>query len=128
MALSTDDRVEITQLYAKYNFALDFGDSAGWAATFTPDGVFSSATGTFNGSDELKGFAEGFAARMKARHWTNNLVIEEGASGAEGKCYLALYKLGDEGGPSILVSGVYNDELTKTAEGWRFKSRKVTGD
>lgn len=128
MALTTDDRVEITQLYANYNFCLDFGDSAGWAKTFTPDGVFSSATGTFNGTDALKGFADGFASRMKARHWTNNLVIDAAGDGAEGKCYLALYKLGDEGGPSILVSGIYNDELTKTADGWRFKSRKVTGD
>lgn len=128
MALSTDDRVEITQLYAKYNFSLDFGDSAGWAATFTDDGVFASGPNTFTGTEQLKGFADGFASRMKARHWTNNLVIEDGASGAAGKCYLVLYKLGDEGGPSILTSGVYNDELTKTASGWRFKSRKVTPD
>ncbi len=128
MTLSTDDRVEITQLYANYNFSLDFGDSAAWAKTFTPDGVFSSATGTFTGTDELKGFADAFASRLKARHWTNNLVIDTAGEGATGKCYLVLFNLGGEGGPTILTSGIYNDELTKTADGWRFKSRKVTGD
>lgn len=128
MGLSTEDRLDITQLYASYNFSLDFGDSEAWANTFTADGTFSSATGTFNGPEQLKAFADGFASRMKARHWTNNLVIESAGEGATGKCYLVLYRLGGEGGPAILTSGIYNDELVKTGEGWRFKSRNVTGD
>ena len=30
----------IRQLLGRYNLAIDLGDADGWAATFTPDGVF----------------------------------------------------------------------------------------
>jgi hypothetical protein len=29
---------------------------------------------------------------------------------------------------AIILTGVYQDELVKTADGWRFKSRVVTTD
>ena len=43
--LTTDDLVEIQQLYARYNWTLDSGDSQGYAATFTPDGVVQQQRG-----------------------------------------------------------------------------------
>lgn len=127
MTLSVEDRLDIQQLYGRYNFAIDFGDASGWAATFTPDGTFASGNGTFSGPEQLEAFAKGFAERIKGRHWINNLVIDGSSDGATGKCYLVLYRLGD-GAPSVLTTAVYNDELKRTADGWRFKSRKVTAD
>lgn len=127
MTLSTEDRLEIQELYARYNHALDFGDASGWAGCFTPDGVFASPNGSFTGSEQLQQFANGFAERMTGRHWTNNLVIDPAGEGATGKCYLMLYRLA-EGGPSILTTGVYNDELVRTAAGWRFSKRTVVAD
>lgn len=131
MSLSTEDQLAIQQLYARYNFAIDGGDGAGWAGTFTSDGVFSSATGTFTGAEQLQGFGTGFAQRLKARHWTNNLVIDGDGKKAEGKCYLALYRLapGEQPPASLLTTAIYNDELAKGPDGdWRFTKRTVTGD
>jgi len=130
MALSTDDLVQIQQLYARYNHAIDGGQADAWAATFTADGVFNSGQGEFTGTAALAQFAGGFANQFKgkARHWTNNLVIDDAPGGAKGTCYLALYMLGGEGGPKILVTGIYRDELAKGADGWRFTKRAVTGD
>jgi uncharacterized protein (TIGR02246 family) len=76
-ALATEDMLAIQQLYARYNHAIDSGEAAGWAACFTADGTFTSgASGSYAGTEQLAAFAQGFASRMKARHWTNNLLLE----------------------------------------------------
>ena len=40
MPLTAQDHEDIRQLLARYNFAIDLGDVAGWVSTFTTDGVF----------------------------------------------------------------------------------------
>jgi hypothetical protein len=128
MGLSTEDRLAITELYSKYNHAIDFGDAEGWAATFTADGVFNGGGGgPQQGTEALTGFARGFAANVKGRHWTNNLVVEGEGSSANGKCYLILWNLAQKPA-SIMATGIYRDELAKTGDGWRFTSRKVDAD
>lgn len=135
MALTTEDRLAIQELYARYNHAIDLGDPKGWAATFTEDGVFSApTTGTFEGAQALLEFAER-AQGVKARHWTNNLVLDgDGRSAADGdarsaagSCYLLL--LGVAQRPAnVLASGIYRDELVCTPGGWRFRRRTVEID
>jgi len=128
VALSVEDQLEIQQLYSRYNHAIDFGDADGWAACFTADGVFNGGGGgPQTGTEALKGFATAFAARMKARHWNTNLVVEGTDSGARGKCYLMLMNLKDK--PAApMVTAVYHDELARTADGWKFTSRAVQND
>jgi uncharacterized protein (TIGR02246 family) len=77
MPLSTDDLFAIQQLYARYNHAIDFGDPDGWAACFVEDGVFTAPGADVTGRNALLAFAADFAQRMRARHWTNNLLLEE---------------------------------------------------
>src|SRR5205085_8730215 len=43
--LTSDDLVEIQQLYARYNWTLDSGDAEGYASTFIPEGVFNNNVG-----------------------------------------------------------------------------------
>ncbi len=128
--LTTDDRLEIQQLYAKYNHAIDFGKGEAWAACFTLEGVFESQmSGKVNGSAALTEFGTAFSQRLKARHWTNNLVVEPAEGGAIGTCYLMLLRLAKDDKPtSMAATAVYNDRLVKTGDGWRFASRSVTGD
>lgn len=131
MPLTVEDQLAIQQLYARYNHAIDSGDGPAWAGAFTPDGVFSSATGTFTGKDRLTAFGTAFATRMKARHWTNNLVLDGDGNTAIGRCYLALFRLtpGEQPPATILTTAIYNDELARDAGGqWRFSRRTVTGD
>ena len=128
-ALATEDYIAIQQLYARYNHAIDSGNGDAWAATFTPDGTFSSATGDFAGTQALSEFATGFGTRLKARHWINNLVIEPAADGATGSCYLMLLRLGNAEKPtSMMTTAIYRDNLTKASGEWKFAARKVHGD
>jgi ketosteroid isomerase-like protein len=126
--LTADDHAAIQQLYARYNHAIDLGDVQGWVDTFTPDGTFaSSSAGEFKGSDALAGFATGFGQRMKARHWTNNLVLEESDGAVKGSCYLILWNLASSPA-SILITGIYDDRLVKVDGAWKFTSRVVKPD
>ena len=117
--------VDIQQLYAKYNWALDSGDSEGYAATFTPDGVFNTNVG----HDAIVKFADTFHAGLGShvRHWNTNLMILPTADGASGQVYLVLVDFGTKPA-TIVTSASYSDELVKTAQGWRFKKRATKGD
>ena len=124
-ALTAQDFVDIQQLYAKYNWALDSGDAEGYASTFTPDGVFNNNVG----HDAIVKFANTFHAGMGShvKHWNTNLMITPTAEGASGQVYLVLVDFAGKP-PTIATSASYADELVKTAQGWRFKKRQTKGD
>ena len=125
--LTPQDMADIQQLYARYNFAIDTGDAAGWADTFTPDGVFA---GRFTGREALMGFIKLWREKLggaNRRHWNSNLTLSPTPQGAHGAVYLMLLDVGAKP-TGIASTGTYSDELVKTANGWRFKSRAVNND
>jgi hypothetical protein len=124
--LSAQDYVEIQQLYARYNIAIDNGDAEGWAATFTPDGVFN----TFSGHDALVGFVKTWREKLNGatrRHWNNNLQITGTSREASASVYLILVDFSTKP-PTILTTATYTDSLIKTKDGWRFTKRTTKGD
>jgi len=126
-ALATQDYVDIAQLYARYNTAIDTGDADGWAATFTPDGVFN---GTTRGHEALVQFVHDWRDKRNGanrRHWNSNLVVTRTPEGANGSVYLQLLDVGVRPAAATLTA-MYEDRLVKTADGWRFKSRLLHND
>ncbi len=124
--LTAQDNFEIQQLYARYNNAIDSGDAEGWAATFTPDGVFNS----MSGHDALVGFVNAWREKMGGatrKHWNNNLQVSGDSKSATATVYLMLVDFSTKP-PSILATGVYNDTLVKTKDGWRFTKRTTKMD
>jgi hypothetical protein len=124
--LSAQDYFEIQQLYARYNIAIDSGDAEGWAATFTPDGVFN----TFSGHDALVGFIKTWREKLNGatrKHWNNNLQVSGSSKEASASTYLMLVDFSTKP-PSILMSGSYTDSLVKTKDGWRFTKRMTKSD
>lgn len=125
--LTTQDYIDIEQLYATYNHAIDSADAEAWAATFTPDGTFNTR---FTGKEGLMGFIKMWREKMNGanrRHWNSNLRITPSAEGANGTVMLMLLDVGTKP-PSIASTGMYTDVLVKTPTGWRFKTRQVKGD
>ena|SRR5277367_5135181 len=124
--LSAQDNFEIQQLYARYNNAIDNGDGEAWAATFTPDGVFN----TFVGHDALVGFVKMWREKLGGatrKHWNTNLQIGGDSKQVSASVYLMLVDFGTKP-PSILMTGMYADNLIKTKEGWRFTKRVTKSD
>ena len=125
-SLTTQDYLDIQQLYAKYNEAIDAGDGEAYAATFTPDGVFNNN----KGKDALVGFIQQWKDKLNGlsrRHWNNNLVITPTAEGATGSVYLLLIDISARP-PAIAGAARYSDVLVKTPQGWRFKQRTTRPD
>ncbi len=123
---ATQDYIDIEQLYAQYNHAIDGCDAEGWAATFTPDGTFTR----FTGREALVGFVKQWCEKMNGanrRHWNTNLRITPTQDGASGTVLLMLLDAGVRPA-SIVSTGTYTDTLVKTADGWRFKTRMIKGD
>jgi hypothetical protein len=124
--MSAQDYFEIQQLYARYNNAIDSGDADGWAATFTPDGVFN----TFVGHDALVNFVKTWREKLGGatrKHWNNNLQITGNSKEANGSVYLMLVDFSTKP-PGIVGTASYTDSLVKTKDGWRFTKRTTKGD
>jgi len=124
--LTAQDNFEIQQLYARYNIAIDTGDAEGWAATFTPDGVFNS----MSGHDALVNFIKAWREKMGGatrKHWNNNLQITGDSKAANASVYLMLVDYSTKP-PSIVATATYTDSLIKTKDGWRFTKRTTKGD
>ena len=119
--LSTQDSIDIQQLYARYYTAIDAGKGEAWADTFVPDGVFNE----LKGRDALVNLVHDYyrnGGGATRRHWHTNLVITPTAEGATGSVYLMQVDV--KARPPVIYShSHYDDVLVKTPRGWLFKSR-----
>jgi ketosteroid isomerase-like protein len=126
--LSVEDHIAIEQLYVAYNHRIDFGTAEEWAACFTDDATFNSGYSEEVGHDALLAF---FAATKEMvpdiRHIITNVLIEGDGDTACGSAYIEA-TTGAGGDRTALTTGRYQDELVKTADGWRFSVRKMLPD
>jgi uncharacterized protein (TIGR02246 family) len=124
----TDDIVAIQQLLARYNTAADLGDGEGFAATFTEDGVSAAGDTVTTGRVALAERGSGVPQRTPGiHHWVNNHVINVDGDDATATVYVMVVVTG-AGGPKIVASGRYSDQMRRTAEGWRFSRREFVVD
>ena len=135
--LAPADYLAIQHLVARYGYAVDTGapngTGAALAALFTPDGTFEGpgvAAGT-KGTTQLAALARIAPENPTRRgpnhvaHFLTNHLIEPTGDGAVGKVYFLVLAFGDPGQPhSISAGGAYEDVYARTADGWRFKSRR----
>ena len=128
MGLSSDDVVAIQQLVARYNFAVDGGDPDAFAGTFTPDGEFGAGGQVMRGHDELRAFVVGRAGIAPRRHLVSSILVDGDGDRASLRAYLQVVAMGDDGSLQVAVQGTYDDELVRTADGWRFTRRSFAPD
>jgi len=118
------DIVEIQQLEALYGHAIDMPDQSLFALVFTEDAIFD---GRPCGSERYVGreaiaawFGLGKPPHPLAHHMTNCWVREEdGRVLVRSKC---IFRHPLDGS---ICFGDYDDEVVRTAHGWRIKLRVV---
>ena len=124
--LDTHDVVAIQQLLARYTLLADVDKShagEGMREIFTNDAMFQvPAIDLYvKGIDNIVVF---FRERPGGDHHINtNLVVEGAGDRAKARSYVHIIKA--EKGVQSLVFGYYEDELVKTAEGWRIQHRNT---
>jgi 3-phenylpropionate/cinnamic acid dioxygenase small subunit len=124
VAISTDDRLAIHELLARHGHIVDNGELDRLSELFTADVVYDL---TRLGGSSLHGTAAIVEASRQlgdrnpvAHHVTNVVVSEhEGEITARSK-FLGVRKDGSVG------SGVYDDVLRRTSDGWRIARRQVS--
>jgi SnoaL-like domain len=127
MSLTTQDTVDILQLYSRYNTAIDTGDGERFAACFVADGKFDAGIQVLDGHAAIAGFAVGTHKALPGmRHNATNIVIDGGGDRATGSAFLIGYDT--KSGFKVIVTGRYMDELVKTSTGWRFSKRIFSPD
>ena len=127
MPLTTDDIIEIQQLYARYNTAIDTGNGASFGACFVPEGLFDPGHTACKGETEISEFAvKTHEAMPLMRHNATNVVVDGEGDTATGSAFLLGYVAGSE--YKVITTGRYRDKLTKTGSGWRFTERVYAAD
>ncbi len=127
MSLATDDLIQIQQLYARYNTAIDTGQGEDFGACFVENGHFDSGVDVLEGRESISEFARRTHSAMPGlRHNATNIVIDGDEDRACGSAFLIGYLT--EGGYKVIVTGRYADELEKTSAGWRFTKRVFKPD
>ena len=130
------DRMEITEVYARYVHAVDRADYPTLdERVFTSDATFdySDAAGPVLTWSELQGIdmfgGNGFENIF---HITSNLVIDFDESGERANCVSKTFNpwaKTENGATRILqVHGTYHDVVVKTGRGWRISSRRWEED
>lgn len=128
LAPSLQDRQDIADLVAQYNYAIDHHEPEAWAATFTAEGTLM-----VDGEPRARGRAAliEYVARRRAtgtpklRHWVNNTLVTGDGSTASLRAYVMAFKI-DEGLGPPYVLGEYDDDLVRIDGAWRFSVRRLT--
>lgn len=131
--LGATDYAAIKQLYYLANVALDSAAEGGrrFANTFTPDGVLIEGTTRAVGPDAIAAATVAAVGTPSLRRWITNITPEPSKTGATGRAYG--FRLGLKGEPGVTENRLeemvlWEDQLVKTPQGWRFKERRVTSE
>jgi SnoaL-like protein len=132
--LGVADRLEILDLYARYNVYADARDPT-WVECFTDDGVFDSTAhaggARLTGHDEIRAAVadRGTGPLVGRQHWNDNIVIDGDDDTARGSCYmLRIGREPETGAITFEEQGRYVDELRKVGGRWKFARRTVFFD
>ena len=130
MVISSEDRVAIQGLLARYNHAIDSRDTETWLDCFTEDAIYEFPPDRrWEGIDELRTVGEGRAIAVDqpvSRHWLNNIIIEGDECSAQITCYLMLLRPLE--GPRISHTGLYRHTVRKVDGVWKFSHRRMEQD
>ncbi len=129
-----EDRAEIMNLEGRYARTWDTGDAKGWADLFTDDGAWQArAAGTkavanlVEGRQQLEDFCRTCAGYVTGLHFLHLNDLEITGDEAHALVYFdfrgQIRPPGAEETLHQLVTGYYEVDYVRTAEGWRMKFR-----
>lgn len=126
MALSTQDKLDIMELAARYAFTIDRRMAEEWADCFTEDGLMISGNG--NRVEGRAAFIEHMRkareSGKKVRHWGCNHIVEGDGDTARLRMYLMAVDISN--GITPYVMGEYDDTVVRVNGQWKFKVRRIT--
>ena len=131
MQLTTDDRLDIAELPARYADALDRLQPDRLRDVFTTDAVWEMVGGIrLDGLDAIMEFM-GRPDVHPGAHLMTNIYIESVSDDPHGGalvhlCSRGIYPVGpsDPRNPTSVFYGRYDDDVVQTDAGWRIRHRR----
>lgn len=128
--LDLEDRAAIADLLAAYCHAMDASRADLCIRLFTQDATLETPVGHAVGRDAILAWIEGRLALRPSdyqvgHYLLNPLFARTGPTRARVRSMLLYTRqsLAENGGSELLSTGIYEDEVEKTTEGWRFVRR-----
>lgn len=129
--ISPSDRAAIGDLLAGYCHAMDASRADLCIGLFTDDAVLETAVGNAEGRDEILAWIEGRLALRDAafqvgHYLLNPLITLTSEHEARVRSMLLYTRMAVDRDLSaeLLSTGLYEDEVRRTAAGWRFSRRR----
>ncbi len=126
------DEQDIRRIFDVYSFAMDDHDFRAVAELFTSDGEWITNYARAKGPDDIEATLRRVnpprtGGGLDRKHFVTNSLIDCGEDKATARTnYLVCVPA--ELGPLPIIAGTYVDELVKTDDGWRLKSRTLQHD
>lgn len=123
------DEHDIAALLVRYATGIDRRDWDAFRSCFADDVVaVYDGIATWLGVDEITAFMVDAHADMgHTMHRIMNPAIEVDGDTATARCYVDLVAMMPDGQTGVKTAGFYDDELVRTADGWRIARRHFVG-
>jgi ketosteroid isomerase-like protein len=129
MPLTTEDRLDILDLYARQAWALDTGDVDAYVSLFTTDATLDLAQ-KYLGHAAIRHFAEDFRAHdvglPGSQHHIDQVVLDGDGATCSARAYVTrTYRMRGRGRNNTLIiwQGFYSDRLAKQDGRWRIQEQ-----
>jgi len=127
--LSTEDRLAIHEIMAKYCQAIDLNRWEEFPSLFTEDCRldFGNLMGVFEGPDGVQRFTDMMRnLGLFMRHYNTNMVLRGDSDRVQSESYVLA--ITGPPGSSHQTTGRYEDELVKVGGRWRIRVRRALLD
>lgn len=127
--LSTEDRLAIHEIMAKYCQAIDLNRWEEFPSLFTEDCRldFGDLMGVFEGAEGVQRFTDMMRnLGLFMRHYNTNMVLRGDSERVQSESYVLA--ITGPPGSSHQTTGRYEDELVKVGGRWRIRVRRALLD
>jgi 3-phenylpropionate/cinnamic acid dioxygenase small subunit len=123
-----EDRQDIADVLLRYATGIDRRDWSLFRTAFTDDCALDyGEIGIWKGVDAVTDFMEqSHAMAGHTMHRLTNQVITVDGDRAEARTYVDGLIMAADNGSGVNAVGFYDDDLVRSAEGWRIAERRFT--
>jgi 3-phenylpropionate/cinnamic acid dioxygenase small subunit len=123
-----EDKQDIAEVLLRYSTGIDRRDWPLFRTAFTDDCELDyGEIGTWVGVDAVTEFMEvSHSMAGHTMHRLTNQVISISGDAAEARSYIDGLIMAQDNGSGVSAVGFYDDELVRTASGWRIARRRFS--
>lgn len=126
--MNVQDRQDITDVLVRYATGIDRRDWPLFRTVFTDDCELDyGEVGVWHGVDAVTDFMEqSHAMAGHTLHRLTNHAVSVDGDRAEARTYVDAYIMSADNTSGVNAVGFYDDQLVRTADGWRIVQRRFT--